>query len=64
MVVSPSAHSLEGGDQFFNGGCGENSGLRARLGREVGGGDGDISDLARKDFHLAMTDMAWQNGEP
>jgi hypothetical protein len=64
MVVSPSAHSLEGDDQFFNGGRGQNGGLRARLGREVGCGDGDISDLVRKDFNLAMTDMAWQNGEP
>jgi hypothetical protein len=64
MVVPPSAHSLEGGDQFFNGGGGQNGGLKAGFGREVGAGDRDIGDLAREDFNLAMTDMARQNGEP
>lgn len=64
MVVSPSAHSLEGGDQFFNGGSGQNGGLRAGFGREVGAGHRDIGDLAREDFNLTMTDMTWKNGEP
>jgi len=64
MVVPPSAYSLEGGDQFFNGGGGQNGGLRVGFGRQVGADDGDVGDLARQDFNLAMTDMAWQHGEP
>lgn len=63
MVVSPSAHSLEGGDQFFNSGCGENGGLGAGFGREIGGGDGDVRDQAGENFDLAVADVSREPGE-
>jgi hypothetical protein len=64
MVAPPSTHSLEDGNQLRNGVCSQDGRFRAGFGREVGAGDGNISDLTWKDFDLAVTDTPWQNGEP
>src|SRR5512135_1767194 len=63
MVAPPSAQSLEGGDQCFNGGDGQDGGFGAGFGGEVSAGDGDISDPTREDFDLAVTDMSRQTCE-
>jgi hypothetical protein len=65
MVAPPShAHSLEGGDQLFNGRGGEDGRFRARFGREIRAADGDKTDLTRQDFDLAVTDMSRESSEP
>jgi hypothetical protein len=64
MVVPPSAHRLEGGDQFFNGGDSQNRGFGAGLGGEIRAGDGDVGNQVREDFNLAMADVSWQSSEP
>lgn len=65
MVAPPSGtHSLEGDHQGFNGGDGQDGGLGARFGGEVGTGDGDVDDEAREDFDLAVTDVPRETGEP
>jgi hypothetical protein len=64
MVAPPSTHSLEGGDQCFNGGDGQDGGFGAGFGGEVGAGDGDVGDPAREDFDLAVADVSGQPGEP
>jgi hypothetical protein len=58
MVVPPSAYSLEGGNQLFNGGQSEDSRFGAGLGREIGAGDWDVGDLTWEDFDLAMADVS------
>ena len=58
------AHSLEGGEQGFNGGDGEDGGFGAGLGGEVGAGDGDVGDQAGEDLDLAVTDVSREPGEP
>src|SRR5512135_414261 len=63
MVAPPSTHSLEGGDQGFNGGDGQDGGLGAGFGGEVGAGDGDVGDPAREDFDLAMANVSGQPSE-
>src|SRR4051794_29313599 len=64
MVTPPSgAYSLEGGDQLFNGGGGEDGGFRARLGREIRAADRDETDPARQDFDLAVADIPREAGE-
>jgi hypothetical protein len=65
MVTPPSGvPSLEGGDQGFNGGDGQDGGLGAGFGGEIGAGDGDVGDHAGENFDLAMADMAREAGEP
>jgi hypothetical protein len=65
MVVPPSGtHILEGGDHGFNGGDGQDGRFRARFDGEVGAGNGNVSDQAREDFDLAMTDMSGESGNP
>src|SRR5690606_19600587 len=65
MAAPPSgAQSMEGGDQLLNGGDGEDGGLGAGLGGAVGAGDGDVGDLAREDFDLAVSDVTGQASEP
>lgn len=64
MVASPSAHSLEGGDQFINCGGGQDGGSGAGFGEEVGAGDGNVGDQAREDFDLAVPDVSRKAGEP
>ena len=55
---------MEGGDQGFNGGDGEDGGLGAGLSGKVGAGDGDVGDQAGKDFDLTVTDVSREAGEP
>ena len=65
MVAPPSwAHSLEGGEQGFNGDDGEDGRFGAGFGAEVGAGDGDVSAQAGEDFDLAVTDVSREAGEP
>lgn len=64
MVAPPSAPSLEGGDQIFNGGEGQDGGFGAGFGGEIGRGDWDEPDLAWEDFDLTMTNVTRQAGEP
>jgi hypothetical protein len=54
---------LEGRDQLFKGGAGQDGGFGAGFGGEVGAGDGDVSDPAREDFDLAVTDESRQTSE-
>jgi hypothetical protein len=64
MVAPPSgAASMEGGDQLFNGSGGQDGGFGTGLGGEVGAGDGDVGDLAREDFDLAVPDVSRQASE-
>src|SRR5512135_19755 len=63
MVAPPSAQSLEGGDQCFNGGDGQDGGFGAGFGGEIGASDGDVGNPAREDFDLAVTDVSRQTGE-
>lgn len=64
MVAPPScAASMEGGHQIFNGGDGQDGGFGTWFGGEVGAGDGDVGDLAWKDFDLAVTDVSRQTSE-
>ena len=63
MVAPPSAQSLEGGDQCFNGGDGQNGGFGAGFGGEIGASDGDVGDPAREDFDLTVTDVPRQTSE-
>ena len=55
---------MEGGEQGFNGGDGEDGGFGAGFGREVGASDRDVSDQAGEDFDLAVTDVTREAGEP
>lgn len=55
---------MEGGEQGFNGGDGEDGGFGAGLGGEVGAGDGDVSDQVGEDFDLTVTDVSREPGEP
>lgn len=55
---------MEGGEQGFNGGDGEDGGFGAGLGGEVGTGDGNVRDQVGEDLDLAMTDVSWEPGEP
>ena len=55
---------MEGGEQGFNGGDGEDGGLGAGLGGEVGTGDGDVGDQVGEDLDLAVTDVSREPGEP
>jgi len=55
---------LEGGEQGFNGGDGEDGGFGTGFSGEVGAGDGDVSDQAGEDFDLAVTDVSREAGEP
>jgi hypothetical protein len=65
MVAPPSGtHSLEGGDQRFNGDDGQNGRFRVRFGGQVGARDGDVSDQAREYFDLTMANMSWESGDP
>lgn len=54
---------MEGGDQLFNGGDGQDGGFGTWLGGEIGAGDGDVGDLAREDFDLAVPDVPRQASE-
>jgi hypothetical protein len=64
MVTPPSGGpSLEGGDQRFNGGDGQDRGLGAGFGGEIGAGDGDVGDHAGEDFDLTVADMTREAGE-
>jgi hypothetical protein len=65
MGTPPSGvPSLEGGDQRFNGGDGQDRGLGAGFGGEIGAGDGNVGDHAGEDLDLAVADMAREAGEP
>ena len=55
---------MEGSEQGFNGVEGEDGGLGAGFGGEIGAGDGDVGDQAREDFDLAVTDVSREPGEP
>ena len=55
---------MEGGEQRFNGGDGEDGGLGAGLGGEVGAGDGDVGDQVGEDLDPAVTDVSREPGEP
>ena len=55
---------MEGGEQGFNGGDGEDGRFGAGFGGEVGAGDGDVSDQAGKDLDLAVADVSREAGEP
>jgi hypothetical protein len=63
MVMPPSTHSLEGGDQFFNGGRGQDGRLGAWFCGEVGAGDGNVGDQSRDDFDLTMPDVSGKTGK-
>ncbi len=54
---------MEGGEQGFNGSDGEDGRFGAGFGGEVGAGDGNVGDQARKNFNLTMTDMSREPGE-
>ncbi len=54
---------MEGGEQGFNGGDGEDGGFGARLGGEVGTDDRDVSDQVGEDLDLAVTDVSREPGE-
>ena len=61
MALPPGGgHSLEDGDQFGHGIAGQDRGLGTWLGGQIGAGDGDVAELARSEFNLAMADMARQ----
>ena len=65
MAGPPSvAVSMEGGHQLLKGGDGQNGGLGARLGGEVGAADRDVAEPAGEDLDLAMADMTGKAGEP
>ena len=65
MVAPPSGnHSLEGGDQGFNGDDGQNGRFRTRFNGQVGARDGDVSDQAGENFDLTMANMSWESGDP
>jgi hypothetical protein len=55
----PPAYSLEGGNQVFNGGQGQDGRFGAGLDREIGAGDRDVGDLTGEDFDLAVADVSW-----
>ena len=64
MVAPPSgAYSLESGHQLFNGRGSEDGRFWAGFGRQIRAADGDETDLARQDFHLAVTDMSRKSSE-
>ena len=64
MVAPPSqAYSLEGGNQLFNGRGSEDGRFGAGFGRQVGATDGDETDPAWQDLHLAVTDMSRKPSE-
>jgi hypothetical protein len=63
MVAPPSAYSLEGGNQLFNAGQGQDGRFGAGLDREIGAGDWDVGDLSWKDFDLTVTDVSWEASE-
>jgi hypothetical protein len=64
MVPAPSdAHSLEGSNQLFNGGDGQDGGFGTWFGGEVRAGDWDVGDLAGKDFDLAVADVPGKASE-
>lgn len=58
MVVPPSAYSLEGGNQLFNGGEGQGGRFGAGFARKIGAGDRDVGDLTWEDFDLTVTDVS------
>ena len=65
MVAPPcQPHSLEGGNQLFNGNWSEDGWFRAGLGRQIGATDGNEADLTRKDFDLTVPDVTRQASEP
>jgi hypothetical protein len=55
---------LEGREQGFNGGDGEDGGFGAGFRAEIGTDDGDVSDQAREDLDLAVTDVSRESGKP
>jgi hypothetical protein len=59
LMVVPPAYSLEGGNQVFNGGQGQDGRFGAGLDREIGAGDRDVGDLSGEDFDLAVADVSW-----
>jgi hypothetical protein len=56
-------YSLEGCHQFRNSCRGQDCGFAARLGGEVGAADGNVGELIREKFDLAMAKVSWQIGE-
>jgi len=65
MAGPPSfAGSMEGGHQLLKGGDGQNGGLGARFGGEVGAADRDVAEPAGEDLDLAVADMTGKAGEP
>jgi hypothetical protein len=65
MVAPPcQLHSLEGGNQIFNGSWSEDGWFWAGLSRQIGATDGNEADLARKDFDLTVPDVTRQASEP
>ena len=64
MVAPPChAYSLEGRNQLFNGSWREGGRFEAGFRRQVRAGDGDETDLARKDLDLTVPDMSRKASE-
>ena len=64
MVAPPChAYSLEGRNQLFNGSWREGGRFEAGFRRQVGAADGDETDPAGQDFHLAVPDMSGKSSE-
>jgi len=51
-------------NQILQGGQGQKGGFRARRGREIAAGYGDVTILVRSDLDLGMAHVARQTGQP
>ena len=61
MAVPPSTHSMEGGNQLFNGSDRQNRGSWARCVGKACAGNRNEGEPARENLDLAMTDVSQQD---